>query len=317
MRFSEEELRIAKSVDLCDVASSMGYTVKRIGRYHTLKEMDSIRIYDRSHWFRWSRQFDKGENGGSQIDFLRVFGGMDVKDAVFWLLDFAGYHKEDIKESKHLITHRKDKVERKQFLLPEPNQNNQILFDYLTQKRGISPEVVNYFVEKKLIYETKQYHNVAFLGRDMGGVIRFASLRGTKDYHGSPFKCDVAGNDKQYGFNDRNSKSTEVFVFEGAIDLISYVEICEDYDSNKIALGMLADAPLETFLQESPQVIKIIFCLDNDGPGKIATQSLIQKYKDAGYEVGHLLFPSYYKDVNEWLVEEKRNVQEQEQSLSR
>ena len=46
MRFTEEELRIAKSVDLCAVASHLGYTVRRIGKYHTLKEMDSIRIYN-------------------------------------------------------------------------------------------------------------------------------------------------------------------------------------------------------------------------------------------------------------------------------
>ena len=71
--FTEEELAIAKSVDLVSVAQSLGYTPKRIGKYYTLKEMDSIRIYDRTHWFRWSRQFDKGENGGSQLDFLRVF----------------------------------------------------------------------------------------------------------------------------------------------------------------------------------------------------------------------------------------------------
>ena len=47
-RFTDEELAIAKSVDLCAVAESLGYTVKRIGKYHTLKEMDSIRIYNRS-----------------------------------------------------------------------------------------------------------------------------------------------------------------------------------------------------------------------------------------------------------------------------
>ena len=47
MRFTEDELAIAKSVDLCQVAASLGYTVQRIGKYHTLKEMDSIRIYNR------------------------------------------------------------------------------------------------------------------------------------------------------------------------------------------------------------------------------------------------------------------------------
>lgn len=96
MRFTEEELRIAKSVDLCAVASHLGYIVRRIGKYHTLKEMDSIRIYNRTHWFRWSRRYEKGENGGSQIDFLRVFAGMDVKEAVFWLLDFTGYKLKTI-----------------------------------------------------------------------------------------------------------------------------------------------------------------------------------------------------------------------------
>lgn len=64
-RFTEEELRIAKSVDLIAVASYLGYTVKKIGQYYTLKEMDSIRIYNRSHWFRWSRKYEKGHNGGS------------------------------------------------------------------------------------------------------------------------------------------------------------------------------------------------------------------------------------------------------------
>ena len=83
-RFTEEELAIAKSVDLTAVASSLGFTVKRVGRCHTLKEMDSVRIYNRSHWFRWSRQYEKGNNGGSQIDFLRVFAGMEVKEAVIF-----------------------------------------------------------------------------------------------------------------------------------------------------------------------------------------------------------------------------------------
>lgn len=77
--FTKEELAIAKSVDLTAVVACLGYTVKRVGNYHTIKEMDSVRIYNRRSWFRWSREYDRGENGGSQIDFLRVFAGMEVK----------------------------------------------------------------------------------------------------------------------------------------------------------------------------------------------------------------------------------------------
>ena len=52
MIFSEEEITMVKQADLVAVAAAMGYTPKRIGRYYTLKEMDSIRIYNRSHWYR-------------------------------------------------------------------------------------------------------------------------------------------------------------------------------------------------------------------------------------------------------------------------
>ena len=153
-RFTDEELVIAKSVDLCAVAESLGYTVKRIGKYHTLKEMDSIRIYNRSHWYRWSRQFDKGNNGGSQIDFLRVFCGMSVKEAVFWLLDFAGYRRIENPVKQPLVhqVSQKQAEERKPFVLPEPAGDNSYLISYLNQERGISRAVIDLFLKDGLIY---------------------------------------------------------------------------------------------------------------------------------------------------------------------
>ena len=226
-RFTDEELAIAKSVDLCAVAESLGYTVKRIGKYHTLKEMDSIRIYNRSHWYRWSRQFDKGNNGGSQIDFLRVFCGMSVKEAVFWLLDFAGYRRieKPVKQSLVHQVSQKQAEERKPFVLPEPAGDNSYLISYLNQERGISRAVIDLFLKDGLIYESRHYHNVVFKGNDKNGVTRFASMRGVFDKQGKPFKCDVTGNDKNYGFNVVNVNSTELVVFEAAIDLMSYVDI--------------------------------------------------------------------------------------------
>ena len=101
-------------------------------RYHTLKEMDSIRIYNKSHWYRWSRQFDKGNNGGSQIDFLRVFCGMSVKEAVFWLLDFAGYRRIENPVKQPLVhqVSQKQAEERKPFVLPEPAGDNSYPVSY-------------------------------------------------------------------------------------------------------------------------------------------------------------------------------------------
>ena len=303
-RFTEEELAIAKSVDLVSVAQSLGYTPKRIGKYYTLKEMDSIRIYDRTHWFRWSRQFEKGENGGSQIDFLRVFAGMEVKTAVFWLLEFSGYQRISTVITIPVLKHQVEEKEkeRKPFQLPVASHDNSYLYSYLNQERGISKAVIDYFVSQKLIYESGHYHNIVFLGNDKDGNTRFASMRGVFDKEGKPFKCDVAGNDKRYGFNISNEDSTDVVVFEAAIDLMSYIDITADYESNMIALGMLADAPLATFLAEHSQITFIRFCLDNDEPGRIATEELMEKYYEAGFEVECFPPPAGYKDFNEWLV---------------
>lgn len=229
-RFTEEELAIAKSVDLCAVAESLGYTVKRIGKYHTLKEMDSIRIYDRSHWYRWSRQFDKGNNGGSQIDFLRVFGGMSVKEAVFWLLDFAGYRRIESTGKQPLVHQvtKKQPQERKPFVLPQPAGDNSYLISYLNNERGISKAVIELFLKENLIYESRHYHNIVFKGNDKNGVTRFASMRGVFDKQGKPFKCDVEGNDKNYGFNVWLHKENVMDIHNGKT-MLTFLDTSKDY----------------------------------------------------------------------------------------
>lgn len=313
MRFTAEELALAKQVDLCRVAEHLGYTVKQIGQYHTLKEMDSIRIYDRSHWCRFSRRYDKGENGGSQIDFLRVFAGMDVKEAVFWLLDFAGYHREEnVREIHNIIPCRKKEEKRKPFALPEPAGSNAYLYRYLVNERGIARLVIDFFVKKGILYEAKNYHNIVFIGTDRDGVPKFASMRGVFGRNGKGFKCDVAGNDKRYGFHLYYGKSRKVIVFEAAIDLMSYITMFPADKASMLALGMLADAPLETFLAEHPEVEEIQFCLDNDGPGRKAVAALQQEYMKKGYLTNVFLPPEPYKDFNQWNVEMKKAQKQQE-----
>lgn len=301
MRFTQEELAIAKQADLCAVASALGYTVKRIGKYHTIKEMDSIRIYDRTHWFRWSKRFEPGENGGSQIDFLRVFANMEVKEAVFWLLDFVGYRKADISAEK-IVDVTKPKIEKqKEFVLPTFAGSNAYLYNYLMHERGIAKEVIDHFVKEGVLYEAKGYHNMVFVGKDKSGTPRFASMRGVFDKKGKPFKCDVAGNDKNHGFHTVNMNSPRIIVFEAAIDLLSYMTLFPNEKCTMVALGMLAEAPLETLLNDYPHLTEIQFCLDNDKYGREATEKFMKKFYELGYDVKDLPAPPEHKDYNEWL----------------
>ena len=309
-KFTTEELMIAKSVDLCRVAEAQGYTVRRIGKYHTLKEMDSIRIYNRTNWYRWSRQGEQGSNGGSQIDFLKVFNGMSVKEAVFWLLDFAGYRRsEDIGKrlsTRNAIVSRQTSTpESKPFLLPDKASKNLRLIKYLTEKRCLSERNVRWFIDKGLIYESAKHHNTVFLGTDVEGNVKFASMRGTYDKDGKSFKCDVSGNDKNYGFHVARKTSDTVAVFEAAIDLMSYMDIFHDTGEHLLALGMVADNPLEQYLKDHPEIQCIRFCLDNDTPGRTAALELAEKYMARCYSVKVDGPPEAYKDYNEWLVSKK------------
>ena len=45
-------MEIARETDLPDLLASLGYTVTRVGSYHSTKEMDSLRIRDRRTWYR-------------------------------------------------------------------------------------------------------------------------------------------------------------------------------------------------------------------------------------------------------------------------
>lgn len=54
-RFTDTEMQIARETDLPELLSHLGYQVKRVGRFHTTAEMDSLRIKDRRKWFRYSQ----------------------------------------------------------------------------------------------------------------------------------------------------------------------------------------------------------------------------------------------------------------------
>ena len=84
-RFTDTEMQIARETDLPELLSHLGYQVKRVGRFHTTTEMDSLRIKDRRTWFRYSQN-----TGGDAITFLQQFCEKSFPEAVGYLLTFHG-----------------------------------------------------------------------------------------------------------------------------------------------------------------------------------------------------------------------------------
>ena len=112
-----------RDTDLPDLLISLGYQVKRIGRYYTTQEMDSIRIKDRRTWFRYSEGI-----GGDAITFLQRFYNKSFPEAVEYLLTWHGRARDSPPVSTPRQT--KEKEEKVPFTLPPANVDHRRVFAY-------------------------------------------------------------------------------------------------------------------------------------------------------------------------------------------
>ena len=287
-RFTDTEMQIARETDLPELLSHLGYQVKRVGRFHTTTEMDSLRIKDRRTWFRYSQN-----TGGDAITFLQQYCGKSFPEAVEYLLTFHGKARDaPIPQPKPISPKQK-------FSLPPRNADDRRVFAYL-RKRGIAAQVIRQFLNSGLLYEDAEHHNCVFVGKNSAGQVKYAGLRGTYDREGKGFRGDVTGSDKRVGFAlpyDRSSD--QVFVFEAPIDLMSYLTLHRN-TPNALALCGLYDGALQAYLTDHPQIKRIELCLDADEPGQKAAQQLQEKYQLQGYAVT-VEKPRCGKDWNEYL----------------
>ena len=294
-RFTDAEMQIAKETDLPELLTHLGYQVRRIGRYHTTAEMDSLRIKDRRKWFRYSQN-----TGGDAITFLQQFCGKSFSEAVEYLLTFHGRARDS--PTKAAPFFKRDEVQ-KPFTLPPRNADDRRVFAYL-HKRGIAPQVIRQFLNAGLLYEDAVHHNCVFVGRDESGQAKYAGLRGTYDLDGPGFKGDAPGSDKNTGFSlPHDPRSDLVLVFEAPIDLMSYLTLHRN-TPNALALCGLYDGALQAYLADHPQIKRIELCLDADGPGREAARQFQDKYTAMGYAV-IVEEPRSGKDWNEYLQKRK------------
>ena len=294
-RFTDTEMQIAKETDLPELLTHLGYQVRRIGRYHTTAEMDSLRIKDRRKWFRYSQN-----TGGDAITFLQQFCGKSFSEAVEYLLAFHGRARDSPVKAAPFV--KRDEVQ-KPFALPPRNTDDRRVFAYL-RKRGIAPQVIRQFLNSGLLYEDAEHHNCVFVGKNSAGQVKYAGLRGTYDREGKGFRGDVSGSDKDIGFAiPCDPVSDQVRVFEAPIDLMSYYTLHRSC-CNAVALCGLYDGALRTYLRNNPQIKRIVLCLDMDTPGQEMAEQLRKKYAELGYEISQEK-PRSGKDWNEYLQKRK------------
>lgn len=137
-----------------------------------------------------------------------------------------------------------------------------------------------------MIYEEKIYGNAIFVGYDEESRPRYAAFRATG---GVRILGEAAGSDKRYCFKLLNPISTELHLFESAIDLLSYatIEKLKGNDWRKESLVSLAGVyrpktdgsskipvALQKVLAENEGIQTVCLHFDNDMPGKIAAAGM-------------------------------------------
>lgn len=123
------------------------------------------------------------------------------------------------------------------FVLPDKNDNSRRILQYLSG-RGISDNAIRYCLRLGILYESRPYHNVVFVGRDEGGKARYAFLRGIYDKDGKAFKIEQSGSEKSYAFCIPPVESTRrVAVYEACIDALAHLSLEGRADKYRLELG--------------------------------------------------------------------------------
>jgi hypothetical protein len=210
--------------------------------------------------------------------------------------------------------------EKKPFSLPPRNQDNRRVTAYL-QSRGIDRDIIADCITRGVLFESIQYHNAVFLGKNEDGRVRFGCTRSTI----TTFRGDVEGSDKRFGFLQppADPKSRNIACFESAIDALSHQTICkkgvEDWDGWRLALSGGSLLALTHFLEHHPNVSAVFVCTDMDAAGQKAADKIAALPKMAEYK--HISVkqypPLYGKDWNDSLQEILKTEREQSRASAK
>ena len=313
MRISDADIAKAEQMDLLTYLQiyEPGNLKRVAGNEYRTIDHDSLRISNgKWHWY------SKGIGGHNALQYLMKVREMKFPDAVRQILQLPS------EEYQSAIPQRQPEKKR-EFSPPARNYNHNQVIAYL-EGRGISRNVIFHCIKNKTLYESQKYHSAVFLGMDRENRPRYGNIRATK----GDFKGECSGSDKRYAFHlmPEQPKSNAVHVFEAAIDALSFATYAEIRgapwkDMNLLALGGVAGTgqkvplALEQFLKDHPQIKTLYLHLDNDAPGREATQHITNLLQNQ-YQIRDVP-PIGCKDVNDFLVKlrsQSRNRTQERQS---
>ena len=294
-----ELVKIANSQDVFDILKRTGEPLKKVGREYRHREHDSL-VVTPGKGFYW---FSKNYGSKSPINYFEHVHELDFVSATTKVLEAMNYDF-----SMQNIVIETDEVSNplyisNDFILPERADDNKRAFAYLVKTRHIDKDLVSSMMRKGIIYQSKKYNNLVFLGKDYEGNIASAFTRTTltKTDKASWTRGDARGSKKEFRFRIENRTNKIVNVFESEIDMLSYLSMQDKYarNENYVSLGGVTDKAILKFLENRTDIEEINICTDNDEAGHRFASEISQKL-GRNYHITREL--PIGKDFNEDLV---------------
>ncbi len=340
--YTKEQYERAKyNSNALEYAKSQGYELVQQGMYFTMKEHDSMVFTPNGNWF-WN---SRGVHGGA-LEFQMYYEGKTIAEAVLTLAgeqviqaDRASVKQPDtgkkpVAYPRSAETPHPEKTPKAvaqddgkpsfpayQFRLPPKSASYKKLFKYLCGDRNLDKSVVSEMIRQGRLMQgevqvgTHIISNAIFIYKDPAGKSVGGFQRGMMPLREGqlPYKRDVAGSDKQWGWMlcSPHVAAQEVRVFEGAIDAASDASLTamkngeqwKDEPVDRLSLEGLGIKPLENYLEKHPEVQRVTLMLDADEPGRKAAAAIAEKVSGMGKQVENMIPPLDKKDWNEVLIE--------------
>lgn len=294
MRITDEQKERANLVNLPQFLMSHGFDLKKFGKEYVWKEHDSLHIKDngpgeRGQWFRFSEN-----KGGDNIGLLREYMDMSFIDAVEAL---TGEHIDRTYTPSRTYEPKPVQQTARELSLAEAD-NCRRVFAYLCKTRGLDYDMLSALIKKGVISQEEKTGNVLFKYFDTDGKVIGAEKVGTSTEH--KFKGIATGSAVGHGFEVVRGTGEKAFLFESAIDMLSYLQMHSNELDNCRLVSMMGVKPsivLDTMLRHNIAPENVYLCSDNDTAGNEFAQRLQEQYPD----MKRVITPDTYKDWNDML----------------
>ena len=271
MRVSPEQIERANLVNLPDFLRSQGFSLKQVGREYILQEHDSLHIKNNEagevgKWFRFSEN-----RGGSNIQFVQEFMGLDFVSAVELLSN-----EKAIPFHSHSIS-KAEPPKNREITLHESTDLSRTMH-YLHHVRGLSIASLEKLTDEGRLSQEEKTGNAVFKIFDENGLLVCAEKVGTSV--SVRFKSFDKGAANGYGFEMVIGEPKSTYFFESAIDAISFADLhSEQSDYRLVSMaGVKPSVVTETMKRYAISPENIYLCTDNDKAGNEFAEKLIARY---------------------------------------